>query len=519
MNAFDDLHPPWDNYKCIKNIGAGSFGQVYLVSGIPEHGGKEGLNVIKRVYVLDLSEKNQRSAINEVQLLLLLDHPNVITYRDHFLDRAGFLNIVLEYCSEGDLSHSIDYRRENGQFFTQDEVIFLAFQLLQGMKYIHSIEIIHRDLKPANIFLTRDKVLKIADFGISKHVESGGVGMTFVGTVSYMAPELAESTRYTYAVDVWSAGCVLYELAALEKAFDASNKNMIAVLNKVTTGKYKPLPKKYKKVSQMISQMIVLDPNARSTVEDLVKEFFTGLGSGLPPVTDIETPMRGGGVDDLERDESFAEWGSKLYSGWCHQSEQIPSPPERVKSKSGSERKKASNGHNSSGGSSGKKRRKKVKQAAMPELEFVLLPSQKCLLLDEKDKENVVFRERDQPIKPPRPEERSGRRPEDSFTSTLSAPPSIAKEGQPSDDEDDNPYRDDEFEEEDNCGNNNNNNTYSDDSFEDDEEGLEHVPLELQLSEAEKENIRKAIEIDSETALKAQIARQHRNKQQLDSDS
>ena len=144
----------WTRYSKLQTVGAGSYGQVYLAEGNPEKGGMEGVHVVKRVHVADLPEEEMRGAINEVQILSLLNHFNIISYTDHFVDADGFLNIVMEHCSQGDLSKRIETCKAANSHFKQNEIAFWAFQLAQGMKYIHSIGIIHRDLKPANIFLT-----------------------------------------------------------------------------------------------------------------------------------------------------------------------------------------------------------------------------------------------------------------------------------------------------------------------------------------------------------------------------
>ncbi|KAJ9442676.1 putative serine/threonine-protein kinase nek3 [Diplonema papillatum] len=274
----------WTRYKKVQTIGAGSYGQVYLVEGVKDKVGQPGTHVVKRVHVTDLTDDELKAAINEVQVLSLLDHCNVVAYRDHFVDGDGFLNIVMEHCSQGDLAKFIDRRKEKGGPFKQSELCFLAFQLLQGLKYIHSIDIIHRDLKPANLFLTKDGTLKIADFGISKLVSATTAATSIVGTPFYFSPEICENKPYTNKADIWGAGCVLYELACFEKPF--CGNNILAVVKKITDGHYKPLPRRYTKLARMVNNMLQVDPSKRLSVPGLIEEFYTGVGASLqaPPV-------------------------------------------------------------------------------------------------------------------------------------------------------------------------------------------------------------------------------------------
>eukprot|EP00668_Euglena_longa_P029381 GGOE01036729.1.p1 GENE.GGOE01036729.1~~GGOE01036729.1.p1 ORF type:complete len:616 (+),score=194.92 GGOE01036729.1:73-1848(+) len=265
----------WQKYTELSCIGSGAFGSVYLVEGNPARGGPSGRFVVKKVHVATLNQKELKDAVNEVFILRMLDHPNIINYLDHFVCPEGYLNIVMEYCPGGDLNHLILEQRKGGadHYFPEDQVRYMSFQLLQALKYVHGIKILHRDLKPGNVLLGSQGRIKVCDFGISKRLAETVHAVTVVGTPFYLAPEICESKPYGSAGDIWAAGCVIYELAALRRAFDASN--LLAVVRRITSGEYLPLPPHFSdNFREMVDRMLTPDPNLRPTVEQIIDEFF-----------------------------------------------------------------------------------------------------------------------------------------------------------------------------------------------------------------------------------------------------
>eukprot|EP00667_Euglena_gracilis_P005140 EG_transcript_5168 len=265
----------WQKYTELSCIGSGAFGSVYLTEGNPSRGGPPGRFVVKKVHVATLNQKELKDAVNEVFILRMLDHPNIINYLDHFVCPEGYLNIVMEYCPGGDLNHLIMEQRKGGpdNYFREDQVLYMSFQLLQALKYVHGIKILHRDLKPGNVLLGSQGRIKVCDFGISKRLAETVHAVTVVGTPFYLAPEICESKPYGSAGDIWAAGCVIYELAALRRAFDASN--LLAVVRRITSGEYPPLPHNFSdNFHKMVSRMLTPDPDERPTVEQIIDEFF-----------------------------------------------------------------------------------------------------------------------------------------------------------------------------------------------------------------------------------------------------
>ncbi|KAJ8887913.1 hypothetical protein PR048_007397 [Dryococelus australis] len=179
--------------------------------------------VIKCIPLEQVVEKDLADARNEVKVLSMLTHPNIIEYYDSF-HCDGVFNIVMEYASGGTLHEFITSR--DGCFLPQKDVLHLFCQLVLAVHHIHSHRILHRDLKTANIFLSGHSpcIVKVGDFGISKVLSSQSSASTVLGTPCYMSPELCQGRSYNTKSDIWALGCVLYELIALHKAFHAPEK-------------------------------------------------------------------------------------------------------------------------------------------------------------------------------------------------------------------------------------------------------------------------------------------------------
>ena len=128
----------------------------------------------------------------------------------------------MEYCEQGDLQQYID------KFITEEDTKTITTQLLEGLKIMHQQGFTHRDLKPQNIFVMQKRPewwVKIGDFGISKRVQNDDTSLkTEIGTRGHLAPEVLgyineETSTYTNAVDMWSLGCIVFELLTQKRPF------------------------------------------------------------------------------------------------------------------------------------------------------------------------------------------------------------------------------------------------------------------------------------------------------------
>ncbi|XP_066483452.1 serine/threonine-protein kinase Nek9 isoform X1 [Tiliqua scincoides] len=208
----EELH-----YAPIRILGRGAFGEATLYRRTED----DSLVVWKEVDLTRLSEKERRDALNEIVILALLQHDNIIAYYNHFMDNTTLL-IELEYCNGGNLYDKI--LRQKDKLFEEEMVVWYLFQIASAVSCIHREGILHRDIKTLNIFLTKANLIKLGDYGLAKKLNSEySMAETLVGTPYYMSPELCQGVKYNFKSDIWAVGCVIFELLTLKRTFDATN--------------------------------------------------------------------------------------------------------------------------------------------------------------------------------------------------------------------------------------------------------------------------------------------------------
>ncbi|CAL8290954.1 serine/threonine-protein kinase Nek9 [Gadus morhua] len=205
------------HYIPIRILGRGAFGEATLYRRTEDN----SLVVWKEVELNCLSEKERRDVMNEISILSILQHNNIIAYFNHFMDKDT-LFIELEYCNGGNLYDKIN--QQKGELFTEEMVIWFLYQIASAVAHIHKAGILHRDIKTLNIFLTKTTLIKLGDYGLAKKLDSQfAMAETCVGTPYYMSPELCQGVKYDFKSDIWAMGCVIFEVLTLTRTFDATN--------------------------------------------------------------------------------------------------------------------------------------------------------------------------------------------------------------------------------------------------------------------------------------------------------
>eukprot|EP00899_Mesostigma_viride_P005537 jgi/Mesvir1/14985/Mv14647-RA.2 len=254
-----------NKYEILEEIGTGSYGCA-LLARRKEDG---ELVVIKDIVVSNLSEKARREARSEVTLLEQFHHPNITQYYDCFVEN-GVMSIVMEFAEHGELYTKIQDAANKKQHFSEEQIMFWFVQIALALKHVHSKAVLHRDLKTQNIFCAKNDIMKLGDFGIARTLSSeSDFARTTVGTPYYLSPELCEDKPYNRKSDIWSLGCVLYELTTLKHAFDG--QSLPGLIMKILRGKYPPIPSHYSmQLKNLIALMLKRRPEDRPTINQVL---------------------------------------------------------------------------------------------------------------------------------------------------------------------------------------------------------------------------------------------------------
>ena len=255
-----------NDFKLGKLLGKGAFSKVFLVHRLIDG----QTYAMKQVRISQLTDKEKKNSLNEIRILASLSHKNIIGYKDAFFDEnSKTLNIVMEYADNGDMSQKIKYNLKHGLLFRENIIWNYLIQILEGLCYLHQNNIIHRDLKSANIFLMKDGTIKIGDLNVSK-IAKIGMAHTQTGTPYYASPEIWLDKPYDFKSDVWSLGCILYELCQLKPPFRGTSlKNLCYNIQR---GIYEPIMNFYsEELRKLIYFMLRTDPNMRPTTGQILK--------------------------------------------------------------------------------------------------------------------------------------------------------------------------------------------------------------------------------------------------------
>eukprot|EP01094_Clydonella_sp_ATCC50884_P018575 TRINITY_DN3459_c0_g1_i3.p1 TRINITY_DN3459_c0_g1~~TRINITY_DN3459_c0_g1_i3.p1 ORF type:complete len:374 (+),score=50.23 TRINITY_DN3459_c0_g1_i3:692-1813(+) len=234
-------------YIMDKILGNGSFGVVFMAT----MSGSEDVVAIKKVL------QDRRFKNRELQIMKMLDHPNVVGMRDSFYTNGDndevYLNLVLEYVPETVYRVTRHYAKLKQTIPILYAKVYM-YQLLRSLAYIHSLGICHRDIKPQNLLLNpQTGVLKLCDFGSAKILVRGEPNVAYICSRYYRAPELIfGATDYSPAIDVWSAGCVFGELLLGQPLFpgDSGVDQLVEIIKVLGT----PSKKQIKSMNRHYSE-------------------------------------------------------------------------------------------------------------------------------------------------------------------------------------------------------------------------------------------------------------------------
>lgn len=294
------------DYEVLEEIGRGSFGSVRKVIHMPT----DTVMVRKEIKYGHMNQKERQQLISECKILSQLNHENIVKfYSWDSNETEKILYLYMEYCSQGDLQKLIQQCKSEHKYMPEQTIWHILSQILLALYRCHYGEdtpnlvtiydrmrkpstttrnnsiVIHRDLKPGNIFLndngsniTNKKLLKnvgivkLGDFGLAKSLgNSIQFATTYVGTPYYMSPEVLMDQPYSPLSDIWSLGCVIFEMCSLHPPFQA--KTYLELQNKIKQGKFDKIPEYYSEgLMSIIKSMIRTNMRDRCSTFELLQD-------------------------------------------------------------------------------------------------------------------------------------------------------------------------------------------------------------------------------------------------------
>ncbi|SCU83005.1 LANO_0B08086g1_1 [Lachancea nothofagi CBS 11611] len=295
--------PRISDYQVLEEIGRGSFGSVRKLVHLPTN----KVLVRKEIQYGHMNSKERQQLISECAILSQLKHENIVEFYEWDSDK-NVLYFYMEYCSNGDLSQMISHFKRERKYIPEKIVWSIMVQILSALYRCHygtdlapldTIHdkmkvpvkgpnvVIHRDLKPGNIFLSTERVpdpamasqtldynkvsVKLGDFGLAKSLGSSvEFATTYVGTPYYMSPEVLMDQPYSPLSDIWSFGCVIYEMCTLRPPFQA--KTYTDLQRRIQAGKFDRIPDYYSNELQiLIDSCINPDLQSRASTYSLLQ--------------------------------------------------------------------------------------------------------------------------------------------------------------------------------------------------------------------------------------------------------
>ncbi|KAI8922703.1 kinase-like domain-containing protein [Entophlyctis helioformis] len=273
------------HFTIIRRVGRGSTGTVLLArqhaDRLKQHGQKQhgqhqsehadgGLVCIKHVPLARLDPKDKAQVKLEADILREASAcPSIVRLVEAFEEHQA-LCLVLEHAARGDLAAAIEARQ--GHHFDERQILHWFTQLSEALAFLHARRILHRDIKTRNILLDTNQQLRLADFGAARRLgfehAAECSATTLIGTPYNMSPEILSGQPYSYPSDVWSSGCVLYQLFCLLHPFTSAS--VAELIPKVLCGLPdipECIPRRW---TALLKKIMHVDPNCRPAAQSIV---------------------------------------------------------------------------------------------------------------------------------------------------------------------------------------------------------------------------------------------------------
>eukprot|EP00935_MAST-01C_sp_MAST-1C-sp1_P000030 g30.t1 len=306
---------PLSDYAIVRDIGKGSFGRAILATRKSD--GAEC--ILKEIGLSMLSAEERAESKQEVGILAALQHPCIVRYIDSFIERDQILFIAMEYAAGGDLRQRLQSQRNSP--LPEKQVLDWFVQICLALKHVHDRKILHRDLKTQNVFLTAAGAVKLGDFGIAR-VLSGTMEccQTAIGTPYSFSPEICSEQAYNSKSDIWSLGCVLYEMLTFDRPFKGATLQQLVI--KILYGKYKrPGPHYSQQTRRLLGSLLKKSPRQRPAVNAILAQPMIVqvverlLAKGVLPTETIEEEFSHTVLHGEQMQLAWAGMGNRMDGG------------------------------------------------------------------------------------------------------------------------------------------------------------------------------------------------------------
>ena len=257
-----------DKYDVIKEIGSGGYSRCLLVKNKLTNQSFACKELVKK------NVSDYEGLMREVNLMIKLDHPNIIKLYEYYEDEKK-IYLIMELCTGGELFDKIIENTEKGKQFTEKQAANIFKQMMSAVNYCHKNGIVHRDLKPENLLYfdkSENSPIKVIDFGMSKRFDHNKLLTEKVGTAYYISPEVIKG-KYDEKCDIWSAGVILYILICGYPCFNGEDDREILIA--IQKGKIRFPSPEWDDVSDDVKNLILrmcCPPEKRLNAEEVLNE-------------------------------------------------------------------------------------------------------------------------------------------------------------------------------------------------------------------------------------------------------
>ena len=261
-------------YSYIMQIGEGTSGTVHLL----QDNEKNRKVAMKKIDSTDMNDKDRERVQKEVENMKNMNIPTFIEFYD-FENDNNSQKIYMEYGDQGTLENKIAKYKQEGKNFSNEEIFDYLIDILLALYTLNKMGIMHRDIKSENILLKTEKidnkeltVAKLSDLGLGRQIEGVTGNFTTCGTAYYVCPEIAAGEKkYSYNVDIWSLGIVLYELITKNKPWFEPKMSTSEFFQFIVNTKYPALPQETDEhLKYLVKIMLKKDPDRRANIEDIL---------------------------------------------------------------------------------------------------------------------------------------------------------------------------------------------------------------------------------------------------------